>query len=88
MRQLPASNTTSRGCPFWDTHESSKLLEEDEESGRAKELKLIELWKSRLEYQDFPLDVFRKHIYQLRYKRLIEQQLMKIKRSELIYATI
>ena len=70
MRQLPVSDKTSRGYPFWDTHEASKLLEKDEESGKAKELKPKELWKSRLEYQDFPLDVFRKHIYQLRYKKL------------------
>jgi hypothetical protein len=70
MRKLPASDKTSRGYPFWDTHKASELLEEDEESGKAKELKPKELWKSRLEYQDFPLHVFRKHIYQLRYKRL------------------
>ena len=70
MRKLPASGMTSRGYPFWDTHDASELLEEDEESGKAKELKPKQLWKSRPEYQDFPLDVFRKHIYQLRYKRL------------------
>ena len=28
------------------------------------------LWKSRLEYQDFPLSVFRKHIYQETMKQL------------------
>ena len=56
--------------PFWDTHKASELLEVDEESGRAKELKPKALWESRKEYSDFPLCVFCKHIYQLRSKRL------------------
>ena len=29
-----------------------------------------QLWKSRVEYQDLPLPVFRKHIYQERMKQL------------------
>ena len=70
MKKVPRHNTTARGYPFWDTHKASKLLEEDEESGQAKTLMPKDLWKSRKEYQDFPLDVFRKHIYQLRSKRL------------------
>ena len=44
--------------PFWDTHKASELLEVDEESGRAKELKPKALWESRKENQDFPLCVF------------------------------
>lgn len=70
MKKLPRNEVTSRGYPFWDTHEASKLLAEDEESGKAKRLKPMELWKSRKEYQDFPPTVFRKHIYQLRSKQL------------------
>ncbi|KAL7432776.1 hypothetical protein ACHAXH_003899 [Discostella pseudostelligera] len=70
MLKLPRCNTMTRGYPFWDMHKASEFLQEDEESGRAKELKPMALWKSRREYQDFPLDVFRKHIYQLRSKRL------------------
>jgi hypothetical protein len=70
MEQLPMRDATARGYPFWNTHEASKLLEKDEMSGKATELKPKQLWKSRLEYQDFPLRVFRKHIYQLRSKRL------------------
>ena len=46
------------------------LLEEDETSGVAREIKPQQLWKSRVEYQDFPLAVFRKHIYQVRTKQL------------------
>ena len=70
MLKLPRCNKTTRGYPFWETHKASELLEKDEESGRAHELKPMALWKSRTEYQDFPIDVFRKHIYQLRSKRL------------------
>ena len=70
MLKLPRCNKTTRGYPFWETHKASELLEKDEESGRAEELKPMALWKSRKEYQDFPIDVFRKHIYQLRSKRL------------------
>ena len=70
MLKLPRCNTTTRGYPFWDTHKASELLKDDEESGRAKNLKPTALWKSRKEYQDFPIPVFRKHIYQLRTKRL------------------
>ncbi len=70
MKKLPRSRTTSRGYPFWHTHKASELLDEDEECGKAKRLTPKELWKSREEYQAFPLSVFRGHIYQLRTKRL------------------
>lgn len=69
MLKCPRRQETIRGYPFWDTHKASELLEEDEESGKAKELTPKELWATRKEYQDFPLSVFRKHIYQLRSKR-------------------
>jgi len=55
---------------FWEMHKASELLEKDEESGRAQELKPMALWKSRTVYQDFPIDVFCKHIYQLQSKQL------------------
>ena len=70
MVAFPPKSLTSRGYPFWDTHAACKLLEEDEISGRTATMKPQRLWKSRSEYQEFPLRVFRKHIYQLRTKRL------------------
>ena len=70
MLTLPHATTTSQGYPFWNKHRASKLLEEDETSGVAREMKPQQLWKSRVEYQDFPLAVFRKHIYQERMKQL------------------
>ena len=70
MISFPPKPVTSRGYPFWHTHPAYDLLEEDEMGGSTETMKPKELWKSRKEYQEFPLDVFRKHIYQLRTKRL------------------
>jgi len=70
MLLLPANEITNRGVPFWNKHSASKLLEQDEASGVAKKMKPKQLWQSRIEYKDFPLSVFRKHIYQERTKQL------------------
>ena len=70
MLTIPHAEITSKGYPFWNKHPASKLLEEDETSGVAREMRPKQLWASRIEYQDFPLSVFRKHIYQLRMKQL------------------
>ena len=70
MLTLPPATITSRGYPFWNKHRASELLKEDEANGVAKEMQPKQLWKSRVEYQDFPLPVFRKHIYQERMKQL------------------
>lgn len=70
MLKLPRNSKTSRGYPFWNDHLASELLQTDEMTGVAKEMKPVNLWESRLEYQDFPLAVFRKHIYQERSKQL------------------
>ena len=70
MLSFPPKEITSRGYPFWNKHRASKLLEQDERNGVAKEMKPKQLWQSRIEYQDFPLFVFRKHIYQERMKQL------------------
>ena len=67
---IQTTNDSGRGYPKWNKHPASNLLYEDEKSGRAKELKPKRLWESRTEYQDFPLSVFRKHVYQERMARL------------------
>ena len=59
-----SSSFSSRGIPFWNRHPASDLLHQDEMNGIAKGMKPRDLWMSRIEYQDFPLCVFRKHIYQ------------------------
>lgn len=59
----PAADS-GRGYPKWNTHPASDLLREDESNGRARQMKPMMLWESRPEYKDFPLNIFRKHIYQ------------------------
>ena len=70
MLKLPHKEQTSKGYPFWNKHAASDLLKNDVESGVDSGMKPKELWESREEYQEFPLCVFRKHIYQERTKQL------------------
>ena len=70
MLSCPKKEATSRGYPFWNCHPAADLLKEDEIVGAAKRMKPIKIWESRPEYQDFPLYIFRKHIYQERSKQL------------------
>ena len=51
-------------CPNWHQHEARHLLAKDVEKGRHEDKAPLKLWMERNEYQEFPLDVFRNHIYQ------------------------
>ena len=42
----------------------------DEMLGKVEKLKPLQIWNSRPEYQEFPLYVFGKHVYQERTKQL------------------
>jgi len=70
MLKLPEKLETSRGLPFWNRHQASDLLHQDVIDGVASRMKPKDLWMSRIEYQDFPLSVFRKHIYQEKTRQL------------------
>ena len=70
LKLLHLKENTVRGYPFWNNHPASDLLEHDEMDGTAQQMKPVKLWKSRPEYQAFPLSVFRKHIYQERMKQI------------------
>ncbi|CAB9512023.1 hypothetical protein SEMRO_514_G158120.1 [Seminavis robusta] len=52
------------GYPNWGTHAAKKLLKADVDQDKQFDLKPSELWETRPEYKEFPLEVFRKHIYQ------------------------
>lgn len=67
---VPKKSVTSRGKLFWSMHSAKDRLAEDTKSGRTKQMKPKELWKSHDDYQDFSLEDFRKHIYQEKYKQL------------------
>ncbi|KAL7537795.1 hypothetical protein ACHAWF_011303, partial [Thalassiosira exigua] len=59
---FPRGQLTCQGYPYWDAHPASNLLRQDILSGNNFDPK--QLWESRTEYMEFPLDVFRGHIYQ------------------------
>ena len=73
MLKYPKRDKTSKGIPFWPHSQASELLIKhviDEMEGNVQKVKPAQLWKSRTEYQAFPLLIFRKHIYQERTKKL------------------
>jgi hypothetical protein len=60
----PRPPITVKGYPFWDTSLASTFLKEDMKHDLHKSMSLDEFWGWREEYQQFPRDVFRKHIQQ------------------------
>ena len=59
--------TTPQGYPRQDRHAAEQLLKEDVdamENGEMAKMQPRALRNSRPKYQEFPLDVFRNHIYQ------------------------
>ena len=56
--------TGGMNYPRWDLSDAQRLLKEDIAAERHKAMKPQELRMTRLEYQRFPKDVFRKHIHQ------------------------
>ena len=64
IRSQPAAAMEAGRYPRWQDSDAEQLLKIDIDTGIGTSLKPEELWKSRAEYQSFPLDVFRKHIYQ------------------------
>jgi hypothetical protein len=58
-------HTLAQDLPgYWDGSAAQRLLIDDVHTGRHKAVKPKQLRLSRVEYQDFDLQVFRKHIYQ------------------------
>ena len=70
---LPTRREISRDVPLWNTHIASGMLKKhvkEEISGAMTKTKPQILWKSTKEHQNFPLSVFRKHIYHDQTKQL------------------
>ena len=71
-----AKSMTARGYPQWAHSKAKDLLCEDIDNGKHTTFKKIQkksgaevpcqqkFWRSRSEYLEFPLEVFRKHIHQ------------------------
>ena len=73
MLKITRRGVTSRGIPFWHTHAAAELLKQhvvEEMDNTRNKAKPLQLWRSRPEYQEFPLRIFRKHIYQERTKQI------------------
>lgn len=65
-RQLyPKAANNHRGEPRWEGSETERLLRLDMDESKHKTMKPQQLYQSRKEYYDnYPLTVFREHIYQ------------------------
>ena len=74
-------DVTDCGYPFWHKHPSKMLLRADVKANKGAKLVPKVLWKSRKEYQDFPLSVFRNHVYHEK-RRLREKPYWQVKRNK------
>jgi len=81
MLKVERSEKTSKGVYKWHKHIASELLKEDVRNGTADSMEPKKLWKLRIQYRDFPLSIFRLHIYQEKYKQLAAPY-WQIKRNE------
>jgi hypothetical protein len=63
---------TCRGTPFWSNHAAEKMLIKDVEDGIGQTMMPKQLWESRVDYQAFPYDFFRKRVYKVRQKGIAE----------------
>ena len=68
MTNFPRQPNTIRGYPHWDGHPASNLLEKDVKDGTA-EMKPSALYDTKDEHKQFPIEVFRDHIYQEKRKQ-------------------
>lgn len=64
LRDCPRPARANRGYPHWNTHAAKALLEVDVSNDLHKEKKPQELRKTRIEYREFPIDVFAKRVSQ------------------------
>lgn len=64
LAALKLSTMTKQGYPHWHTHAAKQLLADDVQFGRMCAMKPSKFHTTRDEYKEFPLEVFRRHIYQ------------------------
>jgi len=61
---FPRRYINTRGEPVFDLHPAKDLLRQDVAEKKHRVLTPQELWRSRMEYQDFDKSIFRNRIYQ------------------------
>jgi hypothetical protein len=64
LQSFPFAGDTYWGYPSWRSHPAKHLLRMDMDDDRHKTMFPCELWATRMEYQEFPLHVFRQRIAQ------------------------
>jgi len=77
--------------PVWKDSKADELLKKDIDDGKHTRMTPTELWDSRGEYQEYPLQVFRNHIHQEAGGRIessywIVRKLKKQKKKEMLKA--
>lgn len=70
---FPKKTTNHRGEPRWEGGKAEELLLKDMEDGKHLQMKPSELRATRQEYQEYPKQVFRKHIHQAKSARKFNQ---------------
>jgi len=60
----PKKLTNHRGEPRWEGSKAKRNLKHHIDKGKQDSMEPKDLYKTRIEYQDYPLEVFRKHIQQ------------------------
>ncbi|CAJ1951065.1 unnamed protein product [Cylindrotheca closterium] len=66
LLRYPPKTTNSEGAPLWNPHKANKLLRQDVGELRQKKEHMTpkKLQATRDEYKEFPLKIFRQHMYQ------------------------
>jgi hypothetical protein len=64
LEKFPYAETTYWGYPSWRSHQAKHFLRFDMDEDKHNTHSPYDLWKSRIEYQEFPLHVFRQRIHQ------------------------
>jgi len=70
MQYHPQKQITCRNTPFWGEHAAKKMLIKDVADGIGRTMMPWQLWESRVDYQAFPYEFFRKRVYEVRQKGL------------------
>ena len=60
----PSTHAKGGSYPQWDFSRAQELLNEAIDAGKHLEMSKQKLWRSQPEFKEFPLQVFRDHVYQ------------------------
>lgn len=79
----PKPEKNNRGEPRWEGSEAERLLKLDVDNGKHNTMTPQNLHKSRNEYEDYALTVFRKHIHQeVKTRKFIKQRKDRAKKKK------